>query len=57
MSWSTWPLLKKIEFQPTEQKRNGKHLQGPQLHNHQGIGWFRVMPLELRLEAICLVDG
>jgi hypothetical protein len=57
MSWSIWPLLKRIVLLPTEQKRNGKHLQGLQLHNRQDIGWFRVTPLELRLEAICLADG
>jgi hypothetical protein len=44
-------------IQPTEQKRNGKHLQGLQLHNRHGIGWFRVTPLEPHLEAICLADG
>jgi hypothetical protein len=57
MSWSTWPLLKKIVSQPTEQKRNGRYPQGLQLRNRPDIGWFRVTPLEPRLEAICLADG
>jgi hypothetical protein len=43
-----------ISAHRAEKKR---FLQGLQLHNHQGIGWSRVTPLEPRLEAICLVDG
>jgi hypothetical protein len=57
MTWSTWPLLRKIALPPTEQKRNEKHLQDLQLHSRQGIGWSQVTPLELRLEAIYLADG
>jgi hypothetical protein len=39
MSWSIWPLSKRIASQPIGQKRNGRHPRDPQLRNHQGIGW------------------
>jgi hypothetical protein len=44
MSWSTWPLLRKTVSQPTERKRKGRHQQGLQLRNRQGIGWSQALP-------------
>jgi hypothetical protein len=44
MSWSIWPSLRKTVSQPTEQKRKGRHPQGLQLRNRQGIGWSRAPP-------------
>jgi hypothetical protein len=57
MIWSTWPSLWKTASQPTEQKRKGKHPQGLQLRNRQGIGWSLAPLPEHRLEATCLADG
>jgi hypothetical protein len=57
MSWSTWPSLRKTTSQPTKQKRKGRHPQGLQLCNRQGIGWSRTPLPEHRLEVTCLADG
>jgi hypothetical protein len=41
----------------TEQRRKGRHLVDLQLHNRQGVGWFKTLLPEHHLEVTCLVDG
>jgi hypothetical protein len=57
MNWSIWPLLKKTAYQPTEQKRNGRHPRDPQMRNRQGIGWSKTPLPEPHFKTIYQADG
>src|SRR6185436_10138651 len=50
MSWSTWPLLKKIVLPCTVPRRSERHQQDPRVLSHQGIVWCRILHQELHRE-------
>ena len=50
MSWSTWPLLKKIVSPRTMPRRSERHQWDPRVLSHQGIVWCRILHQELHRE-------
>ena len=50
MSWSTWPLLKKIVLPCTVPRRSERHQRDPRVLSHQGIVWCRILHQELHRE-------
>src|SRR6185312_8686879 len=50
MSWSTWPLLKKIVSPRTVSRRSKRHQRDPRVLSHQGIVWCRILHQDLHRE-------
>src|SRR6185503_12829903 len=50
MSWSTWPLLKKIASPRIAPRRSERHQQDPLVLSHRGIVWCRILHQELHRE-------
>src|SRR6185312_7868134 len=50
MSWSIWPLLKKIVSQHTAPRRSERHQQDPRVLSHRGIVWCRILHQDLHRE-------
>ena len=50
MSWSIWPLLKKIVSQHIAPRRSERHQQDPRVLSHQGIVWCIILHQELHRE-------
>ena len=50
MSWSTWPLLKKIVLSCTAPRKSKRHQRDPRVLSHRGIVWCRILHQELHRE-------
>ena len=50
MSWSIWPLLKRIVSQHIAPRRSERHQQDPRVLSHRGIAWCRTQHLDLHRE-------
>ena len=50
MSWSTWPLLKRIVLLHIVQRRSERHQQDPRVLSHRGIVWCRTLHPDLHRE-------
>ena len=50
MSWSTWPLLKKIVSHHIASRRSERHQQDPRVLSHRGIVWCRTLHPDLHRE-------
>ena len=50
MSWSTWPLLKRIVLLPIVLRRSGRHQQDPRVLSYRGIVWCRTLHPDLHRE-------
>src|SRR6185503_8607456 len=50
MSWSIWPLLKKIVSPRTAPRRSERHQQDPRVLSHRDIVWCRILHQELHRE-------
>ena len=50
MSWSTWPLLKKIVSPCTALRKSGGHQRDPRVLSHQSIVWCKILHQELHRE-------
>ena len=50
MSWSIWPLLKKIVSRYIAPRRSERHQRDPRVLSHQGIVWCRTLHPDLHRE-------
>src|SRR6185295_20276715 len=50
MSWSIWPLLKKIVSPLIVPRRSERHQREPRVLSHQSIVWCRILHQELHRE-------